>query len=132
MTSNPRPLQLSLLPQQFAICRLAPSAEVPSWAAQGSFSSVTRTSEELSIVCEAKRVPVGVKAQSDWRILKVHGPFALSETGVLAGLAEPIADAKLSLFAISTFDTDYVLVHSEQLQAATYVLQQAGHKVASG
>jgi uncharacterized protein len=131
MTATPRLLELSLLPGKFAICRFAPNAEIPSWAAQGAFWSVTRTSDELSIVCEAKNIPEAIKAQSGWRILKVHGPFALSETGVLAAVAASIADAKLSLFAISTFDTDYLLIHSEQVQAAIDVLERAGHKVRS-
>src|ERR1700722_18356511 len=102
MTAS-RLLMLSLLSERFAIVRLAPHAPVPSWAEQGSFWSITRTSEELSVVCEVSTIPKAVAAAmlpGDWRVLKVHGPFVLSEIGVVAALAAPLADAKLSLFVI--------------------------------
>ena len=129
MKSAARRLELSLLPERFAITRLAADREIPSWATGGSFFSVTRTGEELSVVCELGRVPVDVRSQPDWRILKVHGPFVLSETGVLSALSVPLAEAKISLFAISTFDTDYLLVASTTLFAAVAALEQAGHKI---
>ena len=129
MTPSPRPLELSLLPERFAISRLAAHAAIPTWATGGSFFSVTRTGDELSVVCELARVPVGVPSQPGWRVFKVHGPFVLTEIGVLSALAVPLAEAKLSLFAISTFDTDYLLVASETLSAAIVALERAGHKV---
>jgi hypothetical protein len=129
MTAIDRRFELSLLPERFAIVRLAPQAPVPSWAAQGSFFSITRTADELSIVTVARNVPEGLQKQVDFRALKVRGPFALSEIGVLSALAAPLADAKISLFVISTFDTDHLLVSSEQLQAAVAALEKVGHKV---
>jgi uncharacterized protein len=122
-------LELTLLPERFAITRLAADALIPKWATKGPFFSVTRTGEELSAVTEVSLVPPGVLSQPGWRVLKVHGPFDLSEIGVLSALTAPLAEAKISLFAVSTFDTDYLLVASETLLAAIIALQQAGHTI---
>jgi hypothetical protein len=129
MAAATRHLELTLLPERFAISRLAADAPIPQWATQGPFFSVTRTGDELSVVTELSRVPVGVQSQPGWRVLKVHGPFVLSEIGVLASLAAPLAEAKISLFAVSTFDTDYLLVASETLSAAIAALERAGHLI---
>jgi hypothetical protein len=129
MAAATRQLELTLLPERFVISRLAADAPIPDWATQGAFFSVTRTGDELSVVTELSRVPVGVQSQPGWRVLKVHGPFVLSEIGVLAALATPLAEAKISLFAISTFDTDYLLVVSETLPATTAALERAGHTI---
>ncbi len=129
MTSSTRRLELTLLEQPFAVSRLAADAPLPAWATQGPFFSVTRTRDELSIVCELDRVPVGIQSQPNWRVFQVHGPFALTEIGVLATLATPLSEARLSLFVISTFDTDYLLVASEALSAAIDALERAGHKI---
>jgi hypothetical protein len=129
MAAATRHLELTLLPERFAISRLAADAPIPEWATQGPFFSVTRTGHELSVVAELSRVPVGVQSQAGWRVLKVHGPFVLSEIGVLASLAAPLAEAKISLFAVSTFDTDYLLVASESLPAAITALERAGHTI---
>jgi uncharacterized protein len=129
MAAATRHFELSLLPERFTISRLAADSPTPVWATQGSFFSVTRTGDELSIVTELSLVPVGVQSQPGWRVLKVHGPFVLSEIGVLAALATPLAEAKISLFVVSTFDTDYLLLASETLPAAIAVLERAGHTV---
>ena len=129
MTTALRRFELTLLPERFAISQLAANAPIPEWATQGTFFSVTRTSDELSVVCEHGRVPAGVRSQPGWSALRVHGPLALTETGVLSSLASSLAEAKLSLFTISTFDTDYLLVSSESLSAAVSALERAGHKV---
>lgn len=129
MATESRHFELTLLPERFAISRLVPTASVPEWATQGSFSSITRTGDELSIVCEHSLVPAEVQSQSSWRVLKVHGPFVLNEIGVLSALVSPLAEARLSLFAISTFDTDYLLVASENASAAMTALERAGHKI---
>jgi hypothetical protein len=129
MAAATRHLELSLLPERFAISRLAADSPLPAWATQGPFFSVTRTSDELSLVTEFSRVPVSIQSQPGWRVLKVHGPFVLSEIGVLAALATPLAEAKISLFAVSTFDTDYLLVASETLSAGIAALERAGHIV---
>jgi hypothetical protein len=127
MTLSLRRLQLSLLPENFAVVGLSPSADIPGWATQGPFFSVTRTSDELSIMVEESRVPSGVPSQGGWRVIKVHGPFMLSEVGVLASLVGPLAAARVSLLTIATFDTDYLLVASENLAAAISTLERAGH-----
>jgi hypothetical protein len=129
MAASTRQLELTLLPDRFAVSRLAADAPSPGWATQGAFFSVTRTRDELSVVCELSRVPAGVQSQPGWRVFKVHGPFVLSEIGVLSALAAPLAAAKISLFAVSTFDTDYLLVASETLLAAIAALEHAGHAV---
>lgn len=122
-----RRFQLSLLPESFAIVGLPPRVKLPTWATRGPFFSVTRTSDELSVIVEESRVPAGMHSQSGWRVIKVHGPFVLSEVGVLAALAGPLAAAKISLLVITTFDTDYLLVASENLAAAVSTLEHAGH-----
>ena len=129
MAPSPRHLELTLLPERYAISRLAADAPIPAWATEGPFFSVTRTGEELSIVSELSRVPVGVASQPGWRVLKVQGPFVLSEIGVLSALAAPLADAKISLFAVSTFDTDYLLVAAASLSGAIAALESVGHIV---
>ena len=129
MAAKTRHLELSLLPERYAISRLGAESRIPEWATQGSFFSVTRTGDELSVVTEVSLVPVGVQSQPGWRVLKVHGPFVLTEIGVLAALASPLAEGKISLFAVSTFDTDYLLVASESLAAATAALERAGHTI---
>jgi uncharacterized protein len=129
MRESTRRFELTLLPETFAIARLPADATLPSWATQGAFFSVTRTNDELSVVCCARQIPPGVAAETGWRALKVTGPFALSEVGVLAELAAPLAEGSISLFVISTFDTDYLLVSEKQLDAAIVALRKAGHHV---
>src|SRR5512136_3488395 len=122
-------LALSILPDAFAICRLDPAEDVPEWAMIGEFVSITHTSDELSIVCAVEHVPPDVKADREWRALRVEGPLDLAMTGVLAALASPLAEAQINLFAVSTFDTDYLLVKGYNLARACEVLRRAGHTV---
>ncbi len=124
-----RPLNLSILPDVFAICRFDADAPIPPWVTTRDFFSITRTRGELSIVCPQRDVPAGVRCERDWRALKVDGTLDFALTGILASLAAPLADAGISIFAISTFDTDYLLVKDTNLQRATAVLSQAGHQV---
>ena len=127
--ARPR-LPLELLPDTLAICRLEPGAPIPSWAAQPSrFLTVSRTAEELSITTLQSTVPAGVTCERDYRAVRVRGPLPLNLVGVLAAIADPLAAAGLSIFAISTYDTDYVLVKARELEAALKVLQQAGHQI---
>ena len=129
MAAPSRNLELMLLRERFAICRLAPDAATPSWATGEIFCSITRTAEELSVIVDESRVPLGVKSQPGWRILQVRGPFGFSEIGVLASLTGPLAAREISIFTISTFDTDYLLVPEKQLAAAIAALEQARHTV---
>ena len=96
---------------------------------QGAFFSVTRTPAELSAVCDVAAVPPGVKSEGPWSVLAVRGPLDLNMTGVLAALAAPLATAGISIFAVSTYDTDYVLVRSHDLDRAIRTLREAGHDV---
>lgn len=121
-------LVLTILPLHLAVCRLEPGAPQPALP-PGAFFSVTRTSDELSIVCDEGAVPSGAQAENGWRALKVEGPLDFSLTGILAGLAGVLAVAEISIFAISTYDTDYVLVRSTSLQAAVAALRRAGYVV---
>jgi hypothetical protein len=104
-------------------------ADVPPWTVEGPFSSVSRSQYELSIVCSANRVPLEVMAERGWRCLRVAGPMPLNLIGVLASLTAPLADARVNLFAVSTFDTDYILVPSSRLADAISALEAAGHVV---
>ncbi len=122
-------LALSVLPETLTVCRLAPDADVPAWAMAGGFWSVTRTPDELSVVAARHLVPAGVRAEGAWRALRVAGPIPFSATGILASLAAPLATAGVSVFAISTFETDYVLVGADRLEAASDALSAAGHTI---
>jgi hypothetical protein len=129
MPAPKRTFELYLLPETFAICRLAPDAVVPEWATQGQFFSITGTSDELSVITETASVPAASRTEASWRVMKVHGPFDFSEVGVLAALVAPLAAAGVSVFTISTFDTDYLLVQCSQLRDALAALRNAAHTV---
>ncbi|MGB1009791.1 MAG: ACT domain-containing protein [Thiolinea sp.] len=120
---------LTLLPEVFAICRLAPDLPIPQWLLQeASFTAITRTREELSVICPQEWVPTDVELQDrDWRCLKLEGPFELDEPGVMVSMAEPLATAGLSVFAEATYDTDYLLVND--IEVAITTLRQLGHEV---
>jgi uncharacterized protein len=122
-------MKIALLPETYAICRLSTSAAIPAWAMQGTFFSINKTSDELSIVCEEKNVPEGIQSERSWRLLKVVGPLDFTLTGVLASVANPLARAQVSIFAISTFDTDYILVQSRNLEAAKTCLVSEGFNI---
>jgi hypothetical protein len=122
-------LQLAVLSDHLAVCRLQPQAAIPEWAIQAAFFSVTRTSDELSIVCPEQQAPVGIQCERGWRAVKIEGPFAFDETGILAAVADPLALAGVGILAIATYDTDYVLVKETQLAQAISVLRQHGHGV---
>ena len=122
-------MQLIVLPDKLAVCRLLPSENVPSWAwREKSLLSVTYTADELSIVCASGNVPDDVQCERNWRAMKVQGPLDFALTGILASLAGPLASASIAIFALSTFDTDYILLQEDALQKAVSVLQQHGHE----
>jgi len=120
---------LSLLPGKLAVCRLAATDPVPQWARGAGFLSITRTDDELSIVCDQHRVPGDVRSERDWAAFKVAGPIEFSVCGVLAGLTAPLADAGISLLAVCTYDTDYLLVRTGDLDRARTALGAAGYRV---
>lgn len=121
--------RLTLLPQSLAIFKLDPAAPVPDWIWASKFLTVTRTTEEFSIICDASLVPASVSAEGGWRALKMEGPFEFTQIGVLASVANPLAAAQVSILSIATYDTDYVLVTEPDLPAALQALGAAGHQV---
>ena len=122
-------LSLERLPGTLAICRLAAGDPIPAWA-RGTFTSITRTADELSIVCEAAAVPENVRSDAGWRGLRVSGSIAFETTGVAAALVAPLAAASISVFLVATFDTDYLLLKAERFDTALSILRAAGHEVA--
>ncbi len=127
-----QPLTLTVLDQTLAIARLRASEPIPEWSVRSAWCSITNTGSELSIVCPQQNVPNEVASEKGWRPFAVKGPLDFELTGVLASLATPLAAAGISIFAVSTFDTDYLLVKQEQLAAAIETLQRAGHTVEVG
>ena len=122
-------LVLFVLQAPLAIVRLEATAAVPTWAWSGELCSVTRTIDELSIVCSDASVPPEALSERGWRALKVQGPLDFSLTGVLAALTAPLAAAAIPIFALSTYQTDYVLVHGRDLTRASEALTNGGHTV---
>jgi hypothetical protein len=122
-------LKFRWLPGPYAIVRLAPDALFPEWATKGDFTSITRTADELSIVCPADNLPTDVNSQHPWICLKLEGPFPFSQTGVLLSFIEPLSDNGIPIFAVSTHDTDYVLIQEEFFGFAINTLQKAGHEL---
>lgn len=120
-------LTMKLEKDIFAVCRLHPSAAIPGWVNKTLFTSITRTEDELSIVCEMKQVPEEIQCEKDWRILKVVGPLDFALVGILANISRVLAEASISIFAISTYDTDYILVKEKDLDAAISALSLDNH-----
>lgn len=111
------------MPILLAVVRLNTSSNIPLWAVEGKdFFSITKTQDELSIVCLEDKVPQDVKVEKGWRCLKVEGPLDFGLTGILSSLAQPLAEARISIFAISTFDTDYIMIKKENLQKTVAIL----------
>ena len=122
-------LTLALLKPTLAVCRLAATDEVPGWVWVEPFFCAARTADEISLVLEQGRVPADWTAERDWRAFKVLGPLDFSLTGILASLTVPLGAAGISIFALSTFDTDYLLVRSFAVEDACRVLVEAGFKI---
>ncbi len=125
-------MRIFVLPAEYCVCRLAPGASLPDPGADaGVFHCVTRTLEETSLVCATADAPAGARVQSAFSLLQVVGPLAFEEVGILARLTTALARADVSVFAISTFDTDYLLVQQPRLPQACRALRAAGCQVAS-
>jgi len=122
-----RKLRFSLLPGSYAVCQLPPNAPVPAWALRHPLASITRTPDELSVVCPLEDVPPGTKSDGPWAGIRLEGPFSLDLVGVLVSALGPLALAGIPILALSTFDTDYVLVKSDRLEEAVSALKDAGH-----
>jgi hypothetical protein len=120
-------LKFRKLPSIYAVVRLAPDAPVPAWATTAEFTSITRTAAELSIVCPAENLPAGVHSPHRWICLKLEGPFPFTQTGVLLSFIEPLSGNNIPIFAVSTYDTDYVLIPEDFAEKAAATLKEAGH-----
>jgi hypothetical protein len=129
MSPQRHQLKFHRLSGPYAIVRVAPDSPVPDWATNGEFMSVTRTAEELSVVCASSNLPADVHSPHRWTCLKLEGPFPFSQTGVLLSFIEPLSDNGVPIFAISTYDTDYVLIQEEFVERAMGALQKAGHEL---
>lgn len=119
-------LNLSIVAGSYSVCRMQPDQGIPEWATRSLWFSVTKTLEELSVVCMSENVPSSVQGEPGWALIKVEGPLDFSLTGILARLSGGLAEGAVSLFAISTFDTDYLLVKHADLDAATRLLERVG------
>jgi uncharacterized protein len=124
-------LKFRQLPGPYAVVRLAFEEPVPDWATKGPFTSITRTADELSIVCPAENVPNGMASPHRWTCFKLEGPFPFELTGVLLSFIKPLSENGVPIFAISTFDTDYVLVQEDSANAALELLEAAGQQLLS-
>jgi hypothetical protein len=124
-------MTLLLLAGELAVARLDAGDSIPPWAFEGIVSSITRTDDELSVVCAADAVPASARAERGFRCLRVDGPLDFSLTGVLASIAGPLAGARISIFSLSTYDTDYILVREQDVPAAIECLRSAGHEIAT-
>jgi len=114
---------LSILPEKLAIFHLSKKSPIPSWVLEGNeFFSITQTPDEISVVCAQDKIRPGILAEKDWRALKVQGPLGFSLTGIVASLSKPLAESKISILYISTYETDYILVEEKNLEKAIEVL----------
>lgn len=125
-----RHIALKHLPGLYSVCRLDKSETIPSWADGDGFVSISRTDDELSVVCLADRVPAQVRADRDWTCFKFQGPFEFNQTGIALSVIQPLSDAGIGIFLISTFDTDYLLVKAADAAAAITAMEHAGHTLA--
>lgn len=131
--SEARQRHLTIMAGEFAVCRMSPEmVTIPTWAFAGHWYTLSRTDDELSIACPAALVPDDVQAERDWCLLRLTGPFSFEQTGVLVAVLAPLAAREIPIFAVSTYDTDYVLVKTPDLARATDALREAGHVVEEG
>ena len=123
-------LIIKLLKEKYVVCRLDKDEAIPSWAFKGDFFSITKTEEELSIVCiEDDNIIENIKCERDWRVLKIEGPLDFSLVGILSKISTLMANNKISIFAVSTYDTDYILIKEKDINRAVYVLNNDNYEV---
>ena len=120
---------LSTIQDRFAICQLAPHSSIPEWAYSSGFFSITRTDEEISIICPEVNVPENIISNYGWRVFKIEGQFNFDEIGVLNSITTPLAKAQISLLTISTYNTDYILIQESYYDQARLILKSAGHQI---
>jgi hypothetical protein len=129
LTMDPRKLSLKILPGRMAVCRFEPTAPLPNWFAEAGFHSVIRTEDELTIVCGEALVDPAATCENGWRCFKIQGLLDFSEIGIIFSITRPLAESGVSVFVISTFNTDYFMVKEKDLAKAIDALSAAGHQV---
>ncbi|WP_394854994.1 ACT domain-containing protein [Clostridium lamae] len=122
-------LNLKLLKGKYSVCRLYKNDEIPNWIFNEEFFSITRTEDEVSIVCLQDKVKEEIKCERDWKVLKIEGPLDFSLIGILARISTLMANNDISIFAISTYDTDYILIKEEMIDRAIAVLENNNYKI---
>ena len=122
-------MKLKLLKPTYSICKLSPDNEVPSWALTSSTFFLSKTSDELSIICPATEIPSEVKVSNGWRCIRVDGDLEFDEIGVVTTVSSPIANKGISLFLVSTHDRDYVLIHKDDLDNAISEYEKKGFSI---
>ncbi len=122
-------LTMKLLKEKVGVCRLDKKTPLPKWVEASEFFSITKTMDELSIVCSENSIPIDIKCEKDWRVLKVHGPLDFSLIGILSSISTILAKKGISIFAISTYDTDYILVKDKDINNAIDALTYEGYEV---
>jgi uncharacterized protein len=124
-----RTIGICELPGAYAVCRLEPRAPLPAWADGEGFVSISRTTDELSVVCLASRAPADIRKDGPWTAFKFVGPFDFAETGIATAVLNPLAAAGIGVFLVSTFDTDYLLVKRSDRDRAISALRLAEHRL---
>jgi hypothetical protein len=120
---------MSVLKDDYIICRLDAFEGIPEWIKDSPFYSITQTSEELSVVCEKNTAQQKLTCEEDWKCMRIHGPLGFSETGIISTLTSMLAQNDISVFVISTYETDYILLKKMNLAKAAKILTDAGHEV---
>ena len=122
-------LTMKLLKEKLGVCRLEKGESIPQWAQNSEFYSISKTEDELSIVCDQKSIPSDVKCENDWRVLKIEGPLDFSLIGILSSISTILAEKAISIFAVSTYDTDYILVKDNEIDNAILALENERYEV---
>ena len=122
---------ISVLKDSFAVCRLSAFEPLPDWILKNPLSSITRTPEEYSVVCPHEVIPEQDKftCESEWKCLKIHGPLDFSEVGIISNITSILATAQISVFVLSTYETDYILVKKMNIDKAAKALSDSGHEI---
>ncbi|MGG7212376.1 ACT domain-containing protein [Clostridium nigeriense] len=129
MSEIEKKLTLKILKDRYSVCRLNKNDEIPKWIFQEEFFSITRTDDELSIVCLQDKIKEDIKCEKDWKILKIEGPLDFSLLGILSRISTLMANNDISIFAISTYDTDYILIKEESIKRAIEVLENNNYNI---
>lgn len=122
-------LNLKLLKGEYSVCRFDKNDEIPKWIFNEEFFSITKTEDELSIVCLQDNIKENIKCEKGWKVLKIEGPLDFSLIGILSRISTLMANNDISIFAISTYDTDYILIKEESINKAIKVLEDSNYNI---